>query len=121
MEFSVRKGGNFYYLYHTSTFTLIRLPSMKQSIAKLIETQGVLFTHFSFESWSSFSGAASSGTSPHHRNAGQGRGEASCAKEVAIPSWSSTVAWQRRAGQDAGNIVVKTKTERQVRKDDPIS
>lgn len=87
----------------------------KQSTETLISTPGVflkVFTHFSSEFWSSSSGAASSGTSPHHRNAGRGRGEASCVKEVATPSWSSTVAWQRRAGPAAGDIVVKTKTER---------
>lgn len=72
----------------------------------------MFLTHFSSESWSSSSAAASSATSPHHNNAGQERGEASCAKEVVTLSWSSTVQ-EGRAGRTAGNTVAETKTQRE--------
>lgn len=73
----------------------------------------LFLTHFSSESWSSSSAAASSATSPHHNNAEQERAEASCAKEVATLSWSSTVAQEGRAGRTAGNTVAETKTQRE--------
>lgn len=65
-------------------------------------------THSSSESSSSSGETTRWRASLHHRNAGWGRGEASCAEEAGTRSWSSTVAWQRKEGPTAGNICVET-------------
>ena len=74
----------------------------------MFKTAKMFLTHSSSEFPSSSTETSSSGASLYHRNAGWGRGGASCAEEVETLNWSSMVAWQRGGELTAGNICVDT-------------